>query len=595
MNERTIPIETSYHVASFDIFINDQQVDPGYQVMMISIVKGINKISSAKIVFRDGDAASETFSLSENENFMPGKKIQIKLGRDSRNSQMFRGLITKHSIRLREDGDTEMVLECKDEAVKMTLGRRNFYYEDSKDSEIMEEMIRRYPGLTSDITVTALAHAEMVQHHCTDWDFLMLRAEANGLLVSVDDGKITAKKPDTNATPSISVLYGATLLDFEGEMDGRTQWSSVEAKSWDYAGQSLFEHSTESISINEPGNIDGASLASDLSPEKFELRHSGQAIEEELQEWTKSMMQISRLAKIRGNAKFIGFADIKPGQLIDLRGVGARFNGKAFVSGIRQEVHNGAWHTQAQFGLSPDCFSKTYKDIVDAPAAGLVAAINGLQIGKVVQLQDDPKGENRILVRLPIIDNRARGVWARVSTLDAGHGETNGGRGSFFLPELEDEVIVGFINDDPRDAVVLGMVNSSSRPAPMEASDANDERGFVTKSKMRIHFNDETKTITIDTPEGNMIKLDEDSSSITIEDQNGNSAKMDSSGIDMNSASDIKIKATGSIDITAGTSLKLEAKQMTISAQAAMSLSGASTTLSADGAATIQGSTVSIN
>ena len=595
MNERTIPIEASYHVASFDIFINDQQVDPGYQVMSISIVKGINKISSAKIVFRDGDAASETFSLSENENFMPGKKIQIKIGRDSRNTQMFKGLITKHAIRLREEGETEMVLECRDQAVKMTLGRRNFYYEDSKDSEIMEEIVRRYPELSPEISATNLMHSEMVQHHCTDWDFLMLRAEANGLLVSVDDGKIIAKKPDTTAAPSISVLYGATLLDFEGEMDGRTQWSAVEAKSWDYASQGLFEHSTENISINEPGNVDGASLASDLSPEKFELRHSGQAIEEELQEWTKAMMQISRLAKIRGNAKFIGFADIKPGQLIDLKGVGARFNGKAFVSGIRQEVYNGSWYTQAQFGLSPDCFSETYKDIADAPAAGLVAAINGLQIGKVVQLQDDPKGENRILVRLPIIDNRARGVWARVSTLDAGKGKTNGGRGSFFLPELDDEVIVGFINDDPRDAVVLGMVNSSSRPAPINANDSNDEKGFVTKSELRIHFNDDTKTITIDTPNGNSIKLDEGNSSITVEDQNGNSTKMDSSGIDINSASDIKINATGSIEMTAGTSMKLGAAQMTISAQSSMSLSGATATLSADGSATIRGSTVSIN
>ncbi len=174
-----------------------------------------------------------------------------------------------------------------------------------------------------------------------------------------------------------------------------------------------------------------------------------------------------------------------------------------------------------------------------------MSLVHVLLIWKVVQLQDDPDGENRILVRLPIINNKAPGIWARVSTLDAGQGGTNGGRGSFFLPEIEDEVIVGFLNDDPRDAVVLGMVNSSGRPAPIMAQDANHEKGFVTRSQMRIHFNDDTKTITIDTPAGNSIKLDENSTSITIEDQNGNSTKMNSSGIEIKSATDIAIDATG--------------------------------------------------
>lgn len=422
-----------------------------------------------------------------------------------------------------------------------------------------------------------------------------MRAEANGKLVMVDDGKVTIKAPQTNTNEALSVLFGSTLIDFEAQMDGRKQWTSVEAKSWDYAGQSLFEHTTDSVPINELGNVNGAQLAETLSPSKYELRHSGQAIAEELQEWTKSIMQISRLAKIQGRAKFTGFGQLKPGQLIDLQGVGTRFTGKAYVSAVRQDVVNGSWYTQAQFGLKPDCFAHINKDITDAPAAGIVPAINGLQIGKVVQLQDDPDGENRILVRLPIIDNTARGVWARVATLDAGSGKTNGGRGSFFLPEIEDEVIVGFLNDDPRDAVVLGMVNSSTVPAPITAADANHEKGFVTRSKMRVHFKDDTKTITIDTPAGNSIKLDEDSTSITIEDQNGNLTKMNSSGIEIKSATDIKMEATGKIDIKAGTTMTIKATQMALSAKSSVEVKGATAKLSSDGITEVKGSLVNIN
>ena len=595
MKDRVIPVEAAHNVSTFDILIDNQLVDPGYQVLSISIIKEINRIPSAKIILKDGDSSEESFKISEQEEFLPGKSINIKVGRDGENKQLFKGVIVKHGIKVKESGETQLIIECRDEAVKMTLGRHNVYYENQKDSDIMEEVIGRYKGLSHEVDPTKTKHSEMVQHHSSDWDFLLMRAEANGKLVMVDDGKINIKAPQTNEAPAIAVLFGATLIDFEAQMDGRSQWKSVEAKSWDYGGQTLFEHTTDSVSIQELGNVNGSTLAEDLSPEKYELRHSGQAITEELEEWTNSMMQISRLAKIQGRAKFTGFGELKPGQLIDLQGLGNRFTGKAYVSAVLQDMHDGSWYTQAQFGIKPDCYSKQYEDIVDVPAAGLVPAINGLQIGKVVQLQDDPDGENRILVRLPIINNNAPGVWARISTLDAGQGETNGGRGSFFLPEIEDEVIVGFLNDDPRDAVVLGMVNSSGRPAAITAQDTNHEKGFVTRSKMRVHFNDDTKTITIDTPAGNSVKLDEDSTSITIEDQNGNSTVMNPSGIEMKSASDIKIEATGKIDIKAGAALTIAAAQMAISAQSSMEVKGATAKLSSDGITEIKGSLVNIN
>ncbi len=596
MKDREIPVDVSYNVATFDLVIDGKLVDPGYQVTSISISKEINKIPTARIIMKDGDAAEETFTISEKEEFLPGKSITVKIGRDNKNNQLFKGIIIKHAIKVKESGETELILDCRDEVVKMTIGRHNYYYEEKKDSEIMEEVIGRYSGLGKEVEATSITHLEMVQYHVTDWDFLLLRAEANAKLVMVDDGKVNIKAPETSEDAAVAVLFGSTLIDFEAEMDARHQWKSVEAKSWDYGGQTLFEHVTDSVPINELGNVEGQQLAGTISPEKFELRHSGQAIVEELQEWTKSRMQTSRLAKIRGRAKFIGFGEIKPGQLIELQGLGARFAGKAYVSAIRHDVYNGSWYTQVQFGLKPDCFSQINKDIIDIKASGLVPAINGLQIGKVVQLQDDPEGENRILVRLPIVDNSARGVWARIATLDAGTADQGvAGRGSFFLPEIEDEVIVGFINDDPRDAVVLGMVNSSAKPAPITAQDVNHEKGIFTRSGMRLHFHDETKTITIDTPAGNRIVLDEDTTSITIEDQNKNIAVMDPDGISVNSPGDIKIEATGNINIKAGMNMTLEAKKISATADASMEIKGATTKVSADGITEIKGSLVNIN
>jgi len=588
-NTTTVPNNAKFDVVTFDIIADGQAIDPAIEVMSISIIKEVNKIPSAKIVIRDGDPAKGTFVESQKDTFLPGKKIQIKIGLDRKNTTLFKGIIIRHSIKITQDGTANLFIECKDESVRLTIGRRNQYYEESKDSEIIDTIIGRYSGISKDVETTSLKHREMVQHHCTDWDFILSRAEVNGRIIVVDDGKITVSKPDTKAEPAIRLAYGASLLEFEAEMDARTQWASVEAKSWDYSAQSLFNISSDSAKVTEPGNVSGSTLAEVINLPKFEIRHSGHVIEEELKEWADATMLKSRLAKICGRAKFTGFPDVKPGQTVDFQGLGSRFNGKAFVSAVRHDVAGGDWDTQVQLGMQPEWFSQS-SDIMDTASAGLLPGIEGLQIGKVVQLQNDPEGEDRILVRLPIIDAAAQGIWCRVACLDAGSN-----RGSFFRPEIDDEVIVGFVNCDPRDAVVLGMLNSSAKPAPISAQDVNHEKGFTTREGMRIHFHDQTKTITIDTPAGNVIKLDEASTSISITDQNGNKMKMSPTGIDLESAFNINIKAGVNLSLSAGAALSISAAQLSVSATGPLELSGGTAKLSGSGIAEISGGLVKIN
>jgi uncharacterized protein involved in type VI secretion and phage assembly len=226
----------------------------------------------------------------------------------------------------------------------------------------------------------------------------------------------------------------------------------------------------------------------------------------------------------------------------------------------------------------------------DASAAGLMGAVRGLQIGKVVQLQNDPDGEDRILVRMPVIDNTAQGIWMRVASLDAG-----ASRGAFFRPEIGDEVIVGFINDDPRDAVVLGMLHSSARPAPISAQDVNHEKGFTTRSSMHLSFNDDTKTITIDTPAGNKIVLDEQGTKIEITDQNSNKVTMNTRGVKIESPLNIELKAGANLTLTAGGMLSIGAASLGIKADGNVSVEGAVAKLSSQGITEIKGSLVKIN
>lgn len=591
MEELIIPNPSMHDVASFNILLNGAAMDASYEVLSVSIDKEINRIPTARIVLKDGDASLANFEISNKPDFVPGAEIVIKMGFDSKNRQAFKGIITKHSIRVKENGDTQLLIQCKDIAVRMTYGRHSRYFSNLKDSDIFDLLIKDYKGLSGDVTATSLKHKELVQHHVTNWDFLLLRAEANGMLVNVDDGKIQISGPDTASDPVLQVSYGSSVIEFEAEMDASNQWANVEAVSWDYSNQALFKANvSEAKAFQQHGNVQGSDLAGATQLEKFELNHSGHLMEQELQDWVAGTMLRSRLGKIRGRAKVTGFAGIKPGNMLKLSGVGARFNGNAYVTAVKHDMGDGTWYTQIQFGLDPQRYSALYNNVNDFSAAGLVGSISGLQIGKVLQLQNDPDGEDRILVKIPVIDNTSNGSWVRVACLDAGSD-----RGSFFRPEIDDEVIVGFINDDPRHGVMLGMLNSSAKKAPLSAKDVNDEKGFFTRSAMRIHINDNTKTITIDTPAGNSIQLDEQGAKIEIVDQNSNKISMSSSGISIESSQSITLKAGMNLSLSAGASLTIGGTSLSVKADGSLGLEAAATKISSAGITDISGSLVKIN
>ena len=318
------------------------------------------------------------------------------------------------------------------------------------------------------------------------------------------------------------------------------------------------------------------------------IRHGGALSQPELQAWADGRLLKERLAKVRGRAKFQGFAAVLPGNILEISGIGERFEGKLYVSGVRHSMAKGNWETDVQFGLNTALFAETY-NLRPLPAAGLLPAVNGLQVGIVTVLENDPAGEDRIKVRLPLISASEEGIWARIATLDAGKE-----RGTFFRPEINDEVVVGFLNDDPRFPIVLGMCHSSNKPAPTPAQDANHQKGYVSREKMRLIFDDEKKSILIETPGGNRLTLSEEDKGITIEDQNSNKIVLNESGITIQSNKDLILKASKDIKLQ-GANIELKAQSaFKATGNASAEVSAASTTIKGSAQTVIQGGLVQI-
>lgn len=579
----TIPTSGATATPTFSIRVNGQEIRGEYQVASISVSREVNKIASAQVVLYDGDPSSEQFEISSSQDFVPDAEIEIQAGYERNEKTIFKGKIVRQSIRIYQKRPSILKVECKHPALRLATGRKNAYFYDKKDSDIIKTLAQ---GLSVSVSVVAtkVTHPEMVQFYTSDWDFIVSRAEANGMFVFCEDGKIKIDAPNFSAAPKVSVKYGSTVLEMEAEVDARQQFKSVKASAWDAKKQAMKEVGARDPRVVAPGNLSTSKLADVVGLNAYELRHGGQIQDEELQEWANAQWLKSQLSRVRGRVRFQGFPDVLPGDMIELGGVGDRFNGKAFVSGVRQEIDAGNWETDVSFGMSPEWFSQSHEDLMSLPAEGLLPAVHGLQLGIVTKLEQDPEGEDRVRVRIPMIDSAGNGVWARVACMDAGKE-----RGAFFRPEVNDEVVIGFLQDDPRYPVILGQLNSSKNPAPVQAKDTNHEKGIYTRDKLKLVFNDEKKSITLETPGGQSLVIDDDAGSIVITDKNGNTLTLDSNGISLESGKDITIKASTAVKVESGTDLGLKAGTQ-LKAEGS-----AGAELSTSAIATIKGSMVKIN
>jgi uncharacterized protein involved in type VI secretion and phage assembly len=336
-----------------------------------------------------------------------------------------------------------------------------------------------------------------------------------------------------------------------------------------------------------------------MGSDAYELITAAPVVSGDLTSWANAQLLKSRLARLRGSVSFPGSSKPEPGQVVELAGLGARFNGKAFISGVTHKIQTGDWVTKVEIGLSPRWFVEEQADIEARPAAGLLPSVQGLQIGKVKKINEDPGGQTRIQVDVPMIAPSGDGVWARI-----GSGYATKNAGIFFMPEVGDEVILSFVNNDPSFPVIVGSLYSSGRTSPFTPDEKNTNKAIVSNSQLKITMDDDKKVIVIRTPGGHVVTLSDDQKSITIVDSNSNKMEMSSSGIALTSASDIKLKATGQIQMEAQTNvgikanmnLSLEGLNVDAKAQVALSAKGqASAELSASGQTTVRGALVMIN
>jgi uncharacterized protein involved in type VI secretion and phage assembly len=169
----------------------------------------------------------------------------------------------------------------------------------------------------------------------------------------------------------------------------------------------------------------------------------------------------------------------------------------------------------------------------------------------VVCDNQDPDQQGRVKVRLPWSPDSGGeeyAVWARLATTMAG-----GGRGTWFVPEIGDEVLVGFGGGDPNWPYVVGALWNGKDAPPNSMDSDNNLKSIVSRSGIRITLDDTdgAVTLSLETPGGQKVSLEDGGSTVRLADASGNSLEMAPAGITITAASKLSISAA-TLQIDAG-------------------------------------------
>lgn len=528
----TIPA-TDYTKYACNVFVNGQPLSADFQIISLQIKQGYQYITSAQINFKQsvGLGNSAITSLVSSNLPVSGSAITIKAKLKFDELVLFDGNIVKHTYKNSSSG-TRLQVMAKNKPVNMALTMQTEVFAKQTDKEIIESIASKhgFSLATTNLTNQFLVkHTQLVKNGLNDWDFINVRAEANGCFVYTEKDVITLDKPTPQLNPEkiITARYGRNVYELELEQDERKYQIENELISFNL---STFENETtreDSTAGTTPARVKGKN--SDANYRTFNDREATDILNAET--------QLKTLSKHNGVTHIKADLTAKPGGTVEISGFNELIDGKFIITSVMQDYSDGGFSTYLQFGLNHESYACKYNVHEGANRPAILT-------GTVTQLQDDPDNLSRIQVKISGWQYAQESVWARVSTLYAGDNY-----GMVMLPEIGDEVIVAFIGNDSDVPVVLGSAFSPKFPPHTPFKDDNYDKVFITKKGMKWAWNDEKGIHEVSTPNGNKVLISEEDKSITIEDENANKIVMNSSEISLTGSKDITIKATANIKI----------------------------------------------
>jgi phage protein D/phage baseplate assembly protein gpV len=501
-------------------------------------------------------------------------KVSTSAMGDATPSLLISGEVTALEGVYREGKAPLLVARGYDHAHRLSRGRGSATFQNVKYSDVARTIASQVGLGAGTIDDSGRVHEHVGQTGQTDWEFLRGLAREVGFEVAVVEGKLEFRRPqeaaeappggDFSSTDPLQLVFGQDLLEFRPRVTSSGQVSRVEVRGWDPATKQAIV-GTAPAGTSAVQLADGpASLAGRFGspvlvvesgyPSQAEADRAAQALAEQVG---------SAFAEATGIAR--GNPRLKAGAAVSVSHVAATFAGRYTIThtrhtydqqdGYRTHFIVSGRQDRSLMGLVTGATAGT----AGSGGGGAGGAGSGSSSGVVVGIvtdNDDPDRLGRVKLRFPSLSADYESSWARVAA--PGNGAS---RGTVWIPEVNDEVLVAFESGDrQRPFVVGGLWNGNDAPPPIEVDNGKlNGRHFVSRDGNQVYMWDKPadSSLGMKTAGEEVVLLLSRTDRKLSGTSDGKIVLTATSDIEINATGKVKISGDGGVEITSSAQAKL--------------------------------------
>jgi len=457
-------------------------------------------------------------------------------------------------------------------------GRHTETWRDATDSDIARKVAARAGVEIGTIDESPTTHEHVSQANVSDWEFLQSRAREIGYEIAFADGKFQFRKPapasdapaegDFESRDPLQLVMGQELLEFRPRITSSEQVKEVEVRAWDPSRKRVMVATAPAATMSAQLKTDPVGLAGAFAEARLVSNRDPVADQSAVDTAAQSLAERMGSSFAEANGVVRGTPAMRAGTPFSVSVVGDDFQGRYLATTTRHVFDRDGYRTEFSVSGRQD---RSLLGLVGARGQGASqgsGAAAGLMVA-IVTGNEDPERSGRVKLKFPSLSDTYESDWVRVASPGAAKAA-----GLVFLPDVNDEVLVGFEHGDIRRPYVLGALwNGVDKPPLGDAlmdNGHNKRQGIVSRTNQRLVFFDG------DGDEGVAILSGDSRLRIALR-QTGSVIHVFSDGrIVIEAAQDIEVKGQGNVSLEAQGRLTLKGSLgVTIQSDATVDIDGA--------------------
>lgn len=554
--------------------VGGSPVDPrlAADVVEVDVHEEVLRHARCTLLVQNWDADERKVRWSDDGPLTQGAEIELSLGYGSDLTQVFSGVVTALTANFTQDRAPTLQVEARSRSVLLAGPPRALVFEETTDADLVAALAAD-AGLDADAEKGVQRPGILIERRPA-WTALVERARELGWVAYVRDKRLVVRPPAAPDDP-VELTWTRDLVELRLTQDVTTVPARSSFAAWDSdsAAQTSVDADSPTGGLATGDRPDHAAAVGDTGwTGRDEVESTAAARGPEAGDRATGLARLAELRHVTGTGRTVGMPTLRCDSWVSVAGAGSRFSGPYYVGTVRHRVGRAGFSTEFGLGLP---------EPLTPPPAG---APLRLLIGVVTDV-DDPDGHARVRVSFPWTGG-SDAIWARLATPYAGDGQ-----GFFAVPDVDQEVVVGFVDGSSDDPVVLGSLWSGAAAPPATPDDENTVRGLVTRSGHRLAFDDaDDGGVTITTNGGHELALDDGGTSVSLTASGGNKITLSDDGVEI-----VADKGDLTLSAAAG-AVRISGKSLSGKADSGATLeSSSSFDLKASGTLTVKGATVNIN